>query len=110
MNKVTLKLVDMIIEDEKLVDDINHFYRDYTGVDMSTPQIVKHLSFMDNRTLVEILDNTYTDTCVRGDILNYHSQLLIGKEWPVNGDDDEVKKLFTKELNEVYEEKGYKVL
>lgn len=110
MKDIRNVLIDYIFDDVEKRNELIEFYEEYFGIELSIPLLIKNLDAMDNRTLLEIIEDGYTDTCVRSDIFNFHSEMLIDMPWPINGDTEELKEIFKNKLDSAYVEQGYKVL
>lgn len=110
MSDIKGTLIDLIFDDVKLRESVISFYKEYMGIELSIPQLMQNLSAMDNHTLIEILDNSYTDTIIRDDIHNIHSQLMIGENWPAYLDGPEAIECFMTKLQSAYVEEGYRTL
>lgn len=102
-------LISLIIQDPDTKEVISRFYRDYTCIVLTDYQLLENLNTLYTSTLVEIIEGTHTDTCVRGEIMSGHANLMTGRDWPTYGDGEEYAQAFNIDLDNAYKEKGYEM-
>ncbi len=83
--------LSMKVTDERL-NEVCECINGWYGT-IITPEILeKHIT--DATLIVEIYEDTYSDTCVRERIIDAIVRPLVGMEWPINADSSEYSQEF----------------
>jgi len=91
--------------DDSVYDKAKSVFEEYFGLTVPT-EIIRKV-FLHNMTLA--FENAYggmSDTCVHSDLANALMGLLLVPRWPINGDSEEYKTAFFKELHKQCENHG----
>lgn len=82
--------------------DVADRFNEYSGKNIS-PDLLKKCLGHDEDIVQELVDNTWTDTCIRERIMEMISEKTIGLTWPMFGDSQEYKDNFYSKLNDFFD-------